>query len=86
MGASSTASPRVSPSIAAAPAAMRAAPADGRTATVPEVSTIEPPALIRGAACLTAATAPHKRTSNSRRASCGGTWASGRGATLSPEV
>ena len=46
---------------------MRAALADGPTATVPDVSTTEPPALIRGAACLTAATAPQNRTSNSRR-------------------
>lgn len=54
-------------------AGQRAAPADGRTATVPDVSTTEPPALIRGAACLTAVTAPQKRTSNSRRASSSGT-------------
>jgi len=65
---------------------MRAARADGRTATVPDVSTTEPPALIRGAACLTAVTAPQKRTSNSRRASSSGTSPSGRGVTPSPAV
>ena len=54
---------------------MRAAPADGRTAIVPDVSTTEPPALIRAPARLTAVTAPQKRTSNSRRPSSSGTWA-----------
>ena len=60
-GASSTASPLVRPSMAAAPLAASAAPGAGRTPIVPDVSTIEPPGLIRGAAFLTAAITPRSR-------------------------
>ncbi len=85
-GASSTASPRASPSMAAAPLAASAAPGTGRTPTVPEVSTIEPPGRRRGGACLTAVTAPQNRTSNTCLASSGGTSRSGRGLAASPAV
>src|ERR1700728_255701 len=86
MGASSTASARVSPSIAEQMLDATAQPACGRRPATPELNTIEPPLRILPLPYLAAQNAPQYRVEKSRRAAARGVAPKLRSCGFSPAV
>ena len=86
IGASSTASARVSASTAPQMLAATAHPGPGRCDAVPVVSVIDPPSRMCGTAARTAARAPNYRRPKNARARATSSSATGISASGSPAV